>query len=160
MIARVLSRTLISRFIVLATLCLAAIIWARPVIAFAYLTVGHRVAIALKQQWLAHGLNAAVVAADLRQFAREQRWDRLERTDAPYDFFYHDDPRLPDAVKRLQPSWIQISDDSIDVGCGEIGHDGAYSFGVRAWRDPNAPGHGTKKLGDGIWYYQQDFSYP
>ena len=160
MIARVFKRTLISWFAAFAILFLAAIIWARPLIAIAYLTVGHRVAISLRQQWLAHGLNAATVAADLRQFARDQRLTRPEKVNTPYDFFYHDDSRFPVRVRLLQPSWVQISDDRIDVGCGEIGHDGAYAFGLRVWRDQNAPGYGTKKLGEGMWYYQQEYEYP
>ena len=65
MIASVFKRTLISWFAAFAILFLAAIIWGRPLIAIAYLTVGHRVAISLKQQWLAHGPYAAAVAADL-----------------------------------------------------------------------------------------------
>jgi len=160
MITRALNRTVISWTVLFAIIFAVIAVCARPLVAVLYFTVQHRVGIALKQRWLAHGLNAAAIAGDLRQFAREQRWDRPEKIHTAADFFYHDDSRFPEPIRRLEPSWIQISDDRIDVGCGEITHDGAYSFGLSVWRDPKAPGYGTKKLGDGIWYYQQEFSYP
>jgi hypothetical protein len=160
MIARVLKRTLISWLVLFAIIFAVIAVCARPLLALAYFTVQHRVAIALRQRWLANPRNAAAVAADLRQFAREQRWDHPDKTNTAANFYYHDDSRFSDAIKRLEPSWIQISDDRIDVGCGEITHEGVFSFGVSVWRDPKAEGYGTKKIGEGIWYYQQEDEYP
>ena len=160
MITRVLKRTLISWLAVFAIIVAVIAVCARPLLVFAYFTVQHRVAIALKEKWLANPDTAAALAADLRRFAREQRWDHPEKTGTAADFYYHNDSRFSDAIKDLEPSWIQISDERIDVGCGEITHEGAFSFGLSVWRDPNAVGYGTKRIADGVWYYQQEYEYP
>jgi hypothetical protein len=160
MITRVLKRTLITWLAAFALLLVAAIVFERPLALLVYYTVRHRVAIALKERSLANPRTAAAVAADLRRFAREQRWDHPEKEGTAADFYYHDDSRFTDAIKRLEPSWLQISDERVDVGCGEITHEGAFSFGLSVWRDPSAVGYGTKRIADGVWYYQQEYEYP
>ena len=105
------------------------------------------------------------LAIELRKFAIEQRWNKLEKKEAKADFFYGDDQRLPDSVRVLKPSWVQIDDDQIDVGCGQIIWDETKSFGIRTWRD-GLSGTGTKKLAEGMWFYSDDgrvpprFSFP
>jgi hypothetical protein len=160
MIARVLKRTLVTSVIACALLLVVVLVFERPLALFAYYTIRHRAGIALKERWLANPRSAAAVAADLRRFAQEQRWDHPDKQGTAAELYYHDDARFTEAIKRLEPSWIQISDERIDMSCGEITHEGAFSFGLSVWRDPNAVGYGTKKIADGVWYYQQQYEYP
>src|SRR5206468_1454199 len=59
------------------------------------------------------------LAVELRRFAAEQRWNSPNKS-KPADFFYGDDPKLPDSLRQFRPGWIQINDDRIDFGCGSL----------------------------------------
>jgi hypothetical protein len=159
MITRMLKRALITSLAVLVLLAGAFVVFERPVALFTYYLVRHRVDIALKERQLANPRYAAALAGDLRQFAREQRWDHPEKTNQSADFYYENDSRLPGSIGLLKPSWVQISDERIDISCGDIEHEAALSFGLRVWRDPKAEGYGTKKVADGVWYYQMAYEY-
>src|ERR1700719_558092 len=106
MISRAAKRTAIIWLAVSAILVLSVGIGIREPIYLAYLLHQHMRDIAGKQHWLSHDLDAEAVATQLRHFAAEERWDHPEKTNAPKDFFYHDDPKLPEALRRLGPSWV------------------------------------------------------
>src|SRR5437588_2167748 len=97
-------------------------IWLREPI---YIVYKMRTAAAEKQRKILYHTNHKELAVELRRFASEQRWTK-GGNNAPANFYYGDDPRLPPVLKPLAPSWFEISDDRIDVGCGifirEQGH--------------------------------------
>ncbi len=104
------------------------------------------------------------LAAELREFAAERRWNNWNRSPAS-DFFYGNDLKLPEELRQFRPGWIQIDDDRIDFGCGQSVWDKSLSFGISVWRK-GLEGYGTKKLADGVWFYSEDgrvpsrFSFP
>lgn len=63
-----------------------------------------------------------------------------------------DDPRLPDYVRSLKPSAVYIrNNDHIIIDFG-----GPFdAMDIRAFK-PGVEGYGTKKLGDGLWFYYRD----
>lgn len=136
---------------VLLVLC----IWLREPI---YIVYKMRTAVAEKQRQILYHTNHQELAVELRRFATEQRWAK-GGNNAPADFYYGDDPRLPPVLKPLAPSWVEISDDRIDVGCGMFIREQGHSFGVSVWRD-GLPGSGAKKLDEGIWFYSDDGHIP
>lgn len=104
------------------------------------------------------------LAANLRKFAAERKWNNPDRR-SQSDFFYGDDSALPAALRDLEPSWVQIKDDHIDFGYGVVARERSLSFGISVWRE-GLPGSGTKELEDGVWFYSEDgrvpsrFSFP
>jgi hypothetical protein len=105
-----------------------------------------------------------VLAAELRRFAAERKWNNNNNTQ-PVEFFYGDDPSLPARLRLFRPGWIQINDDRVDFGCGQAVWDKSLSFGISVWR-AGLEGYGTKRLADGVWFYSEDgrvpfrFSFP
>ena len=117
-----------------------------------------------EEKRILYHIDRKALAEQLRGFAGRQRWNNANRSQAA-DFFYGDDPKLPDSVRQFRPGWIQISDERIDFGCGRAVFDLSKSFGISVWRE-GLEGHGTKKLANGVWFYAEDgrvpsrFSFP
>jgi len=102
---------------------------------------------------LLYNINHEVLASELRNFANEKRWNR-PMTNDDSDCFHKSD-RIPPSLQILNPSQICVFDDRVEYDCG-----GAFlSFGIAVFRQ-GFPGHGTKKLGDGIWFYAEDGRVP
>lgn len=98
------------------------------------------------------------LAASLREFAAKQRWNNPDALRTP-NFYYVDDPSLPVAVRDVHPSWVQINDERVDCGFGQIVREKSLSFGISVWR-PGLEGYGAKKLADGVWFYAEDGRVP
>jgi hypothetical protein len=114
----------------------------------------------VKEKALLYKTEHEQLAVALRRFAAEQRWNNPEKENSQQrDFFYGDDQNLPAAVRALKPSWVEITDDRVDVGCGLAIWDVSRSFGISVWRS-GLPGWGTKKLAEGMWFYSDDNRVP
>lgn len=106
-----------------------------------------------EERELLYKVNHVVLASELRTFANEKRWSKPV-TASDSDCFHKSDP-IPASLKILNPSQICVFDDRVEYDCG-----GAFlSFGIAVFRQGVA-GHGTKKLGDGIWFYAEDGRVP
>jgi hypothetical protein len=117
-----------------------------------------------EEKRILYRIDHKALAQELRRFAALERWNNPNRPETA-DFFYGDDPKLPDSVRQFRPGWIQVSDDRVDFGCGRAVFDQSTSFGISVWHE-GLEGHGTKKLTDGVWFYAEDghvpsrFSFP
>jgi len=117
-----------------------------------------------EERRILYGVDHETLAKELRKFAAQERWNNPNKSETP-DFFHGNDPRLPASLRQFHPGWIQINDDRIDFGCGQSVWDKSLSFGISVWRD-GLEGFGTKKLGNGVWFYSEDgrvpsrFSFP
>jgi hypothetical protein len=90
----------------------------------------------------------------LRAFATEQRWAGTEKG-GKITAIRGEDRSLPPGLKLLKPTWVNITDDQIDLEFG-----GAFiHYGISAFRQ-GLEGSGTKKLGNGLWFYSDDGKYP
>lgn len=124
-----------------------------------YLVYKMRASVPEKQRRILYQTDSNAVAGAVRRFAAEQRWSVLDKTNSPPDFYYGDDQRVPASIRALEPSWVEIDDDHVDIGCGLFVREQGHSFGISVWRD-GVEGSGTKKLGSGIWYYSEDGKIP
>lgn len=138
----------ISAVITIVIIIVALGVWLREPLYMIYKTRNY---FAEKETTLLYYAKHKGLATELRRFAEEQRWGRADKSPEP-DFYYGDDPKLPALVRAVHPSWVQISDDRIDLGCGDVTWIGSRSFGISVWRT-GIEGWGAKKLGEGVWFY-------
>jgi hypothetical protein len=103
--------------------------------------------ISQKKRFLLHKIDHHALTEALRDFAQKQDWREAD--------FNKDDPRLPEYLRSLHPSAVYIRKDHIVIDFG--GPFGAMD--IRAFK-PGFEGYGTKKLGDGLWFYARDGSGP
>jgi hypothetical protein len=103
---------------------------------------------------LLYHLNHEALAAELRRFATEMRWGRPVKHSEP-ESFDPNDLIMPPALRILKPSAIIIYDDRIEYDFGSA----LFDFGIAMFKE-GVPGTGTKKLGDGIWFYSTDGRVP
>jgi len=106
-----------------------------------------------KRELLYH-INHDALARELRKFADQMRWGRSVKHSDPESFDARD-PIIPPALGILKATVITIHDDRIEYQFGGL----FANFGIVVFRDGN-PGTGTKKLGDGIWFYSADGKVP
>ncbi|SRR5579884_4200416 len=139
--------------VVVALIVIAVLICARvPWGALAFASVSDRLDREAERQLL-YNVNHAVLASELRSFANEKRWSKPV-TGSDSDCFHKSDP-IPPSLKVLDPSQICVFDDRVEYDCG-----GPFlSFGIVVFRQGLA-GHGTKNLGNGIWFYAEDGRIP
>jgi hypothetical protein len=125
--------------------------------------IGLRHAINQRERGLLYDTDHAVLAQIMREFATDRQWASGQPTKSefgPPEFgpliaFGASDQSLPPALRVLKPSRIIIFDDRIELEFG-----GAFlHFGIRAFR-PGLPGNGTKRLGEGVWFYSEDGYVP
>jgi hypothetical protein len=111
-----------------------------------------------RERGLLYQTDHAALAQIMREFATDRQWASGQPTKSEFDplaAFRASDESLPPALRVLKPSGILIFDDRIELEFG-----GAFlHFGIRAFR-PGLPGNGTKRLGDGIWFYSEDGYVP
>jgi hypothetical protein len=108
---------------------------------------GMRRAMDDRERVVLYQLDHASTAKKLRQFAQQIGWKRAD--------IRASDPRFPAALRRFEPWGVWMYPDYIELEFG-----GAFGdIGFRAFR-PGLAGTGTKKLGDGVWYYAQDGRVP
>jgi hypothetical protein len=106
-----------------------------------------------EERELLYNVNHVVLASELRTFANEKRWSKPVTT-SDSDCFHKSDP-IPASLQILNPSQICVFDDRVEYDCG-----GPFlSFGIAVFRE-GVPGHGTKKLGEGVWFYAEDGRVP
>ena len=107
-----------------------------------------------KEKQLLYQIDHTAFASELRNFANEQRWKGRHKGFG-FDYYLKSDPEVPDVLRALNPSTIRVFNDRIQFECG-----GAFlSFGISVFRD-GVTGEGTKKLGEGIWFYAEDGRVP
>lgn len=107
-----------------------------------------------EQKQILYGLDHEIVAKELRKFGAETRWGKPTSANR-FDYYKGDDPALPVVLRGLGPSAIRVYDDRVEFECG-----GAFlNFGLIAYRN-GIEGTGTKKLGQGIWYFSQNGYVP
>jgi len=138
------------------------------VIAAVLLVIGIAIAIALsssdeitrrERELLYHTDHAAVLAACREVFANQGKyrtnpaWNGMSpaRTDLPDPA----DPNIPAAIKKLLPADIRIGRDNVRIELGG----GFLHYGLIGYQ-PGAPGEGTLKLREGLWYYAEDGNVP
>jgi hypothetical protein len=99
-------------------------------------------------------LNHDAFASELREFGNANGW-RGPHKALGFDYFLKTDSEVPEALKALNPTMIRVFPDRIDFECG-----GTFlGFGLSVFRN-GLNGHGTKKLGSGIWFYAEDAEVP
>lgn len=109
--------------------------------------IAMRHAINEQKRLLLYEIDHAVLAQTLRQFAEQQQWTDRD--------FKADDPELPASLRILKPSSVYIRNDHILIDFG-----GPFdAMDIRAFK-PGIEGYGTKKLGEGLWFYSRDGSGP
>jgi hypothetical protein len=87
------------------------------------------------------------LAQELRDLAQQQEWKEAD--------FNKEDPRLPASIRSLKPSAVYIRNDHIIIDFG-----GPFNaMDIRAFK-PGVEGYGTKKLGEGLWFYERSGSGP
>jgi len=100
-----------------------------------------------EERFLLYDIDHASLAQALRELADQRKWQRADLSAS--------DPSIPAALKILKPSAIWIFEDRIELDFG-----GAFlSFGFRAFPH-GVEGYGTKRLGDGFWFYSEDGRVP
>jgi hypothetical protein len=100
-----------------------------------------------EKRFLLYQVDHPLLAQTLRDFAEQQHWAESA--------FNKDDPRVPAALRVLKPSAIFVHPDFIALDFG-----GSFlAMDIRAFK-PGLEGSGTKKLGDGLWFYSEDGSTP
>ena len=105
-----------------------------------------------RERQLLYEIDHAEFASVVRRFAAENGWNQ-DRVWPVY--FEKTDTRVPMVLRGLGFSILNIYDDRVDVDFG-----GPFlSFGISVFRD-DADGYGTKKLGDGVWFYAEDGRIP
>jgi hypothetical protein len=105
-------------------------------------------AINQEKRFLLHKVNHNTLARELRNLAEQQEWKDVD--------FNKDDPRLPEYVRSLKPGAVYIrNNDHIIIDFG-----GPFdAMDIRAFK-PGIKGYGTKKIGDGLWFYCRNGSGP
>ena len=121
-------------------------------------TIGLSRLIRQRERTLLYETDHAVIANVMRDFATERRWS----SDQPMSGAGHDpwmilgsDPSLPPAVRVLKPSSVFLFQDYVELEFGGA----LMHFGIRTFR-PGLPGHGTKWLAEGVWFYAEDGRVP
>jgi hypothetical protein len=107
-----------------------------------------------REKHIIYDVNHEILALELRQFATEWRWRRVGQRAGP-DIFWVNDDRIPPHLKLLKPTSIAIFDDRIIFESGGA----LLHFGIVVFR-PGIEGSGTKRLGDGIWFFSEDGRIP
>jgi hypothetical protein len=111
-----------------------------------------------RERALLYETDHPALAQVMREIAQERRWASPQpSTLAPDDPLILDgkDSSLPIAARLLKPSHIAVFRDHIEFEFGGA----LLHFGIRTYR-PGIPGEGTKRLGDGIWFYAEDGRVP
>lgn len=103
---------------------------------------------------LVYDIDHEILAKELRRFGNELRWSRQMHDSEPASFDPND-PAIPSALRILKPSGITIYDDRVEYDCGSP----FLAFGIVVFRE-GVPGTGSRKLGDGIWFYSADGNVP
>jgi len=108
---------------------------------------GMQHAVREEERFVLYHVDHAAVAAELRQLAEQRGWSRFDMSAS--------DPAFPSALRTLKAEGVWAFQDYIELEFG-----GAFGdIGLRAYR-PGLPGSGTKKLGDGVWFYSEDGNCP
>jgi hypothetical protein len=104
---------------------------------------------AASQKKLLYETDHAKLASDARVFAAQHGWGASapQQTGQVYT---GDDPALPPSIRALKPSSVRLFGDRIEIECGGALH----HHGISVFRQPIG-GHGTKDLGNGVWYYSE-----
>lgn len=100
-----------------------------------------------KEQFLLLKVDHRRLAQELRNFAEQRGWHDAD--------FGKDDSELPAFLRSLDPSSVYIRTDHIIIDFG-----GPFdAMNIHAFK-PGIEGYGTKKLGDGLWFYARGGSGP
>ena len=106
--------------------------------------------ISAEQAWILYHIDHKILATETRNFAKERRlrgttFERLEG----------DDPVVPPAIAVLQPRSVEIVNGYVRLEFGGL----LLHYGILVY-DEGLQGPGTKKLGEGVWFYSENGRYP
>ena len=109
-----------------------------------------------RERILLYKVDHQALATLLRDYATQQRWGLAHPPPDETDFRkIPPPPALPPELQILKPSTVRLDDDQIDLEFG-----GPFlHFGISVFR-PGLPGTGTKKLGEGLWFYADNDRVP
>jgi hypothetical protein len=94
-------------------------------------------------------VDASDVAAELRKFAHEVRWDRSS-PEGPVTYVRHNWPEFPARLQGTKASGIRVMDDRVELEFGGT----PLHYGIVVFRDGD--GSGLKRLANGVWFYSED----
>lgn len=107
-----------------------------------------------KKRQLLYETDHAALAYELRKFANEVRWNRLELAQEP-QVFGDEDNRLPASIRAFAPKAVIVSDDRIAFDQGYLD----VYFGIVVFPDGKV-GEGLKELAPGVWFYSNNNRLP
>lgn len=111
-----------------------------------------------REHALLYQTDHALVASAMREFATDRRWSHAQPPPSPGEdpwMYLGDNPLLPPAVRVLKPSSVFLFEDYVELEFGGA----LMHFGIRTFR-PGLPGYGTKRLGEGVWFYSENGTVP
>jgi hypothetical protein len=109
--------------------------------------------ISSEQAWILYHVDHKVLARETRNFAKQ----RLAQHGRGLvgDVLKSDDPHVPAPLAVLKPRSIAILDGYVRLEFGGA----LLHFGIIVY-DEGLEGPGTKKLGEGVWFYSENGRYP
>jgi hypothetical protein len=138
----------------LATLGLSTLVISKYFFPPLYLTYKIHQLSTDKERQLLYKLNPDLVASEVRKFGDANGWKGAHQG-LGFEYFVQNDPQVPEVLRALNPTIIRVFPERIDLDFG-----GAFlSFGLSIFRD-RIDGGGTKRLGNGIWFYADDGRVP
>lgn len=113
---------------------------------------GMRTLINARERQIIYHIKHDALANEIRQYADEKR---SQFPDLAYGMMKPPPAQFPNSLKVLDCNSVSIFPDRVDLEFG-----GSFlSFGLHVF-NKGTPGNGTKKLGDGIWFYAEDGHVP
>ena len=112
-----------------------------------FLTGMHDV-LAASQKTLLYETDHVKLAVEVRTFAAKHEWARSAPKGG--QVYTGKDSALPASVRALKPSSVRVLEDRVEIECGGALH----HHGISVFRQLSG-GHGTRDLGDGVWYYSE-----
>ena len=68
------------------------------------------------------------------------------------DYFETDDPNWPSVIKKLEPNYVRVIENELDIVMGG----GWFYWGIIVCdEDPKIPNVTQRKLLDGMWFYEE-----
>jgi hypothetical protein len=144
-------RRRIAVYVLLVCLAIGVGLWLLPI--FRLLVTGAQ-AVREEKIHLLYYTNLRVAETEMTRFARMARWNQKVRL-VGATIIKGDSEEVPASLRILSPREIFIYDDRIELDFGP-----SFAPFRLVVFDKARDGHGTKKLGDRIWFYSEDGKVP